>query len=187
MGQMTYNLQRLDLAHVYRTAQARTEMRARRIPRDGEVEGFEWVITDDEADSAVVNQHILTGAALIANVHGGFRFVKTDTEGNPVLDASGAPVHEDLSGIDALTRSGMRDQFRLAFYNLPNTAPDVGSYRSVLAELIHKALVEYVLWQWYKDLGDNPGMYEAAFREAVEQIRTHAGKAKILKRKPSVW
>lgn len=181
------NQQRLDMAHIYKTAQARSELRARNVARDGDIEGHELVITDAEADALVVNQHVLSGAALLANQHGGFKFVRTGEDGQPLKDSSGQPVFEELSGIDALTRHGLKDQVRLAFYNLPETTATVGQYRSALTELIHLALVEYVLWQWYKDLGADFRRYEQAWLDTVKQIKSHAGQKKIFKRRPSVF
>jgi len=176
MSTAAHNIIRTDLAHVYRTAMERSQMRARAMDPEA-VETTRIVITDDVQDAAIVSQHILTGAALIAHESGGFRIATTDAGGNTVT--------EELSGVDALSLGGLKDQFRLSFYNLPGTSAQVGSYRSVLTELIHRALVEYVLWQWFRDLGMEHSSFEQGFRETVSQIRSHSFTSKIFTRKPS--
>lgn len=180
MASVAYNLTRKDLEHIFESAMRRSQLRARGIDPDSQ-DVSRIVITNDPQDTTVVNQFILTAASIIAEGMGVWKVVETDNAGNETV--------KELSGVDALTSHGLKDQQRLAMYTLPNYTPVVGEYRSALTEMMHEAIVCYVLWQWHDAIGwyQDAQVWEGKWRESLQKVRNHSGQKKILKRKPSVW
>lgn len=175
MASAAYNLTRTDLSHIYETAMLRTQMRVRGMNPD-EQDVTRVVITDDAQDAKIVNQFILTGAAIMADGMGVWKVVETDEQGNETV--------RELSGVDSLTTHGLKDQQKLSMYALPTYSPAVGEYRSALTEMMHENIVCYVLWQWYDTIGwfNDSQVWEGKWRETLQKVRNHSGKKSYVTR-----
>lgn len=176
MASVAYNLTRSDLNKIYTSAMLRSQLRVRGLDPDSQ-DVTRLVITEDAQDAALVNQFILTGASVMADGMGVWRITETDENGVETV--------KNLSGVDALTSEGLKDQQKLSMYALPTYIPAVGEYRSALTEMMHENLVSYILWQWYDALGwyQDAQVWEGKWRATLQKVRNHSGRKSFVTRK----
>ena len=158
---MSVNIQhkiRLDLLEMYERLTRYTSLRARTMP-----EAMDVIIVT-ESDYATVNPLMRLALGRLS-------------------DDIGSLSAFDLSGLDALTASGLEDwklkivegaedlSKVIAIYNLPGEQQE--GYVSAVHEFMYEAVVNEVLSRWYKHLGfyDLAALCEQDYLQGVRQIR----------------